>query len=100
MHHNCIPFSDFAPDCDSNPLVVDHNPSVNFDFEENFGYLNMGILTLDPVLDICIFSPPSTIASKDTCEHSFPNIVSLDDYLANIACLFVELYFTLKRHYS
>lgn len=53
-------FSNFAPDDGFDPLAVDYTPSVNIDFEENFGYLNLGILTSDPVLEPCIPSPPSS----------------------------------------
>lgn len=64
-------FSDFVPDDGYDPLVVDHTPSVNFDFEENFGYLNLGILTCDLVLEPCILSPPPTIASEYICVTTF-----------------------------
>lgn len=60
-------FSDFAPNNGYDPLAIDHTPSVNLDYEDKFGYLNLGILTSDPVLESCISSPPSIVSSQDTC---------------------------------
>ncbi|XP_059064833.1 uncharacterized protein LOC131856894 [Cryptomeria japonica] len=67
---------DFVADDGYDPLAVDHTPSVKIDFEEKFGYLNQGILTLDPVLEPCIPSPPSTVAFEDTCVAT--SIVTFD----------------------
>ena len=41
----------------------DHTSSVDSDFEEDFGYLNLGIFTCDKVLEPSIASPPSEITS-------------------------------------
>lgn len=59
-------FLEFALHDGSDPLAIDCTPSVNIDSEKNFGYLNLGILTSDPVLEPFIPSPPSLVASDDT----------------------------------
>ena len=41
----------------------DHISSVDSDFEEDFGSLNLGILICDQVLESLISSPPIDIAS-------------------------------------
>ena len=71
-------FSDFAHDDDSDFLAdssadFDHTSCVDSDFEEDFGYLNLGILTCDQVLESSTISPPtyilSTIVLDDSCTH-------------------------------
>lgn len=49
------------------PSVIDHTSSVDHDFEENFGYLNLRVLTCDLDIEPCISSPPPTIAIDDAC---------------------------------
>lgn len=63
-------FSNFVPNDGFDPLDDDHTSSVDLDFEENFGYLNLGILTSDPVLEPCIPCPPYTIATSDSSVAS------------------------------
>lgn len=60
MHIFNTPFSKFSPHCDSDPLVVHHDFNVKFNFEEKFGYLNLGILAFDLVIDHCTPPPPTT----------------------------------------
>lgn len=66
--------------------------------------MNLGILTLDLVLERCIPYPPSIVTFEDTggatfmatCDlvqqdiHHLPDITNWDDYVANIVGLFVE----------
>lgn len=88
----------------------DYTSSVDSNIEENFGYLDLGILTCDPILGPCISSPPievtSTISLDDICVDTIlasydsvqydidylQDISPSDDYLTDIACLFVESY--------
>ena len=83
----------------------DHTSSVDSNFEEDFGYLNLGILTYDQVLEPSISSPPidipSTILpndifihiamdSSDSVQqdiHCLPVLVPWDDYLIDISIL-------------
>ena len=70
-------FLDFSHDDDSDfsadsSIVFYHTSSVDLDFED-FGYLNLGVLTCDQVLEPSISSPPtdipSTIFPYDSCIH-------------------------------
>lgn len=70
----------------------------------NFGYLNLGILTSDLVLEPCIPYPPSTIAtldssvasskfSRDSSQqdiHCLLDSTLWDDLLTSISDLFME----------
>lgn len=98
-------FSDFGPIDEVDSSYVDDS-----DFEENFGHLNLGILTCDPVLEPCISSPPIDITPPITLDDvasatvlpscdlvqqdisCLPTSVHWDAYLIDIASLFVDSY--------
>ena len=72
-------FSYFSHDDDNDFSIdslahFDHTSNVDSDFEENFGYLNLVVLTCDQVLEPSISSPPidiaSTIIPDDYCIHT------------------------------
>lgn len=54
-------FSHFGPIDEVDSSYVDDSY-----FEENFGHLNLGILTCDPTLEPCISSPSLDITPPDT----------------------------------
>ena len=69
-------FSNFGHNDDSDfSTDFDHISNDDSYFEENFGYLNLGVLTCDQVIESSISSPPTNI----------PSIVILDDSCIHIA---------------
>ena len=83
-------FSEFGHDDDSDYLVdFDHTSTIDSDFEENFGYLNLGVLTYDQVLEPSISSPPTDITyifvPDDSCIYIA--IDSSDSVQQDIHCL-------------
>lgn len=91
MHLGCTPFSYFGPFDEVDSSYVNHTYDDS-DIEENFGYLNLGILTCDPILDPCISSPPidikspltlddvaiaTSLLSYDSVQHDIPYLPTL-----------------------
>ncbi|GLJ09904.1 hypothetical protein SUGI_0118020 [Cryptomeria japonica] len=106
-------FSDFVDNDDftfDDSTHDDHSYCDGSDFEENFEHLNMGILTCNPVLESCISSSHIDITSPivlddadsatvlPSCDsvqqdiHCLPASDSWDDYMTDIAGLFMESY--------
>lgn len=64
-------FSNFIPINDFDSSNDDHTSSVDSNIEEKFGYLNLCILTCDPILEPCIPYPhidiTHTLTHDDAC---------------------------------
>lgn len=64
-------FADFYSNDGIVPSTIDDTSSVKYDLEETFGFLNLGLITSDLVLEKCISSPPSIVVVDDTCDSTF-----------------------------